>query len=754
MFYMFRIRGLHGMNLFFVQYRVPFHASTNVFIPAMLTYVAYKICSRVMEVVSRQFKFLKEYSELIALFAGAGLSSFLVKRLASTLSLNNPVLAGMAMVINTIAITVIGTVQALENYKLKASARAEAQAQARGAPARLSFVTDMMTSEKINSYAVLGGRDDAIKGIERALNRPAGSQSVVLIGEQSSQPELIAEECARRIAQGVFSPEKKVHSINTSIFAGITTTNLQEELDILSQKGNVILVMNQIGLLARDDLSWSCQILGDYVRSGKISIIGITSPGQYSQVQSLPFASRLTPIQITPTQAKDCFSAMQAKNQKRYFTQNTPNATVSEDALALATLFAYHHVVKGFVLKDAAVLLCDIIFSIGNFAKSIVLTKELFLQHWREIYLQDPTKIFLASLDQASRDFFAQKGLDVIWCVDLVAELNKQKKNAQFSPDMPPFLSDMNEVAREGGYPPCIGREKEIRELIRALRQPKNNSRVLSGEPGIGKTAIFEEIARKIVVKDPSVKALWDTTLYWVNVTALTGTDSYVGRIQKAVASMIDFSKERGGKAILVIDELHQLRGAGRYQGNNTDILEMVKNSLARDEIIVFGSTNGYMWDPIVREDPAVERRIKSIHIEPPSSADCVRMLQSTNANGFYTRGYEPVHVEVSSDAVRAAVYLTQKWMQKKFLPDKATVLISEAVAFCQDEEERARGLAGANQPKKEITPIEIAGRLFQSIKHDLNKEGYVEETFMECLKTANFYIPTDVDDKKGQSGN
>jgi ATP-dependent Clp protease ATP-binding subunit ClpB len=290
----------------------------------------------------------------------------------------------------------------------------------------------------------------------------------------------------------------------------------------------------------------------------------------------------------------------------------------------------------------------------------------------------------------------------------------------------------MNEEAREGRYAPCIGRKEEIDLVIRTLTQPKNKSLVFVGEPGIGKTAVFEEIARRIAAGENSVASIKDLTFYWVDVTALTATQGYVGQLSTKVTEMINFSKQREGTCVLVIDELHQLRGAGRSVDNKTDLFEMVKNSLSKGQIIVLGTSNNYLWDPIVLEDPAINRRIRSHHMLPPSLQVCYDMLKTINDSGFYTKGYEPAYVKITDEAITAAIFLSEYWMKDQFLPDKATVLLSSAVSYYQQ---------GAKNI--EITPREIASVLYDAIKHRL-KENTTKDEFIRTLLSTPKSTPKD----------
>jgi ATP-dependent Clp protease ATP-binding subunit ClpA len=212
--------------------------------------------------------------------------------------------------------------------------------------------------------------------------------------------------------------------------------------------------------------------------------------------------------------------------------------------------------------------------------------------------------------------------------------------------------------------------------------------------------------------------------LYWVDTTALTATSGYVGDLEKSVSSLIQFCLDRGGEAVLVIDEFHLLRGAGRYRGSDRDVFEMLKSYVDRDQVVILGSANGYVWQPIIDKDAALRRRFPEYIIEPPNPEDCFTMLQHIKASYL---DFKPCYVEVTDEAIRAAIYFTQKWEKDKFLPDKATVLISKTVMYHQFELEKQ-----SSQPssKMQITAKEIKECLYESLKGRMTKEQ--QEQFLE----------------------
>ena len=549
-----------------------------------------------------------------------------------------------------------------------------------------------------------------IKFIEKVHHRPKQSTSMVFVGDESLT-QLLLEEYACRLKKD--QAGKKLFSIHAEALNKMYDFDFNNLLKSLSKIHDAILVIDRIDRLAENQ----SELIRASISKGAISVIGTTTPGEAHKIQGVALGRHLTTLEITPLEAGACYEALDKK------------PSVDEGIYVLATLFSYHHVLKSFVIADAEALLADFFYTYKDRQEW---TTDPFLQYWADDYRKSKTKISLASLSEASKTFFDEKGIDIQKFTELVVKLNQHKPDSLLgASEMPSYMSDMIEEAREGKYPPCIGRENEIKKVIQALNQPRNKSLVLLGPPGIGKTAVFEEIARRIALNDPSAARLKEFSFYWVDVNSLTGiSGGYVGRLEKAVASMITFCKLRKGKAILVIDELHQLRGAGKYHGNDTDILEMLKNSLARDEIIVLGTANDYRWKPIVDADSALSRRIRPVHMGPPSPDACFKMLKHINDSEFYTKQFAQPLIHVTDEAIQTAITLSEFWMKERFLPDKATVLISAAATKYQHEQEDVK-----TKLRKDITAREIAIVLYDEIKHTLKPQPSIDEFLATVLK-------------------
>jgi ATP-dependent Clp protease ATP-binding subunit ClpA len=704
-------------------------AACNVLVPAMVSIVTYEAGSRVIDAAQKRFQLNETVCAVACIASSAFLGPLLGAPLDRMLFKGNENLQQYATFINFIALVTLGISRAMKLTDSKSPSSAVVDLA----------LTNLLTHPKAQNFKPIQTLYPAVQMIERSFNRRPGTQSMLLVGDLN-QTDLIVDECAGRISNNKLqnnSPllKKQMYSVHAATINGMATTDFQKLLNFVRDQKNSILVIDQIHLLIHDanQAGGRSSLLESYVSRGDVSILGKTTPDHLSKMQNCSLFQHLTPLVSKPLNAEGCFEAMHSKHLRNEFTSRFPLITLDEKALVYATLFSYNHVKKSFIIHDAAVLVSDIIFTFKDTAEKVSLDGETFLKHWKELYKQSNTKISLASLSPESKAFINGKGVNVDEMATVVLEFNKQKKDARLGhTELPLFLTDMNEEAREGRYAPCIGRKEEIDLVIRTLTQPKNKSLVFVGEPGIGKTAVFEEIARRIAAGENSVASIKDLTFYWVDVTALTATQGYVGQLSTKVTEMINFSKQREGTCVLVIDELHQLRGAGRSVDNKTDLFEMVKNSLSKGQIIVLGTSNNYLWKPIVQEDPAINRRIRSHHMLPPTPQVCYDMLKTINDSGFYTKGYEPSYVKITDQAITAAIVFSEYWMTDQFLPDKATVLLSSAVSYYQQ---------GAKNI--EITPREIASVLYDVIKHRL-KEKTTKDEFINTLLSPPKSTPKD----------
>ena len=233
---------------------------------------------------------------------------------------------------------------------------------------------------------------------------------------------------------------------------------------------------------------------------------------------------------------------------------------------------------------------------------------------------------------------------------------------------------DLTQSARDGILDPVIGRDEEIRRTIQILSRRTKNNPVLIGEPGVGKTAIVEGLAQRIINGDvPS--ALQDRKLISLDMGSLLAGAKYRGEFEERIKNILKKVKESDGKIILFIDEIHTVVGAGA-SGGSLDASNLLKPMLARGELRCIGATTINEHKQNIEKDPALERRFQKIKVDAPSKDDTVSILR-----GLRER-YEVHHsVRISDNALVAAATLSERYINDRFLPDKAIDLIDEAAS-------------------------------------------------------------------------
>ncbi|HVN67880.1 MAG TPA: Clp protease N-terminal domain-containing protein, partial [Candidatus Sulfotelmatobacter sp.] len=249
----------------------------------------------------------------------------------------------------------------------------------------------------------------------------------------------------------------------------------------------------------------------------------------------------------------------------------------------------------------------------------------------------------------------------------------KRPGRASKTPVLDSYSRDLTTLAREHKLDPVIGRAKEIERLIQILSRRKKNNPVLIGEAGVGKTAIVEGLAQKIISGEaPAV--LLNKRVVTLDLGLLIAGTRYRGEFEERLKKVID-EVSRGGHVILFIDELHTLIGAGAAEGA-MDAANILKPALARGEIQTIGATTIDEFRKKIESDPALERRFQSVMVNEPSTAETIEILK-----GLRSR-YEEFHkVAITDDALVAAARLSARYIADRFLPDKAIDLIDEAAS-------------------------------------------------------------------------
>ncbi|MDQ7039110.1 MAG: AAA family ATPase [Aquificota bacterium] len=251
-------------------------------------------------------------------------------------------------------------------------------------------------------------------------------------------------------------------------------------------------------------------------------------------------------------------------------------------------------------------------------------------------------------------------------------DVGKELKEEEKSP-LERFGVNLTQMAREGKLDPVIGREREINQVVEVLLRRTKNNPVLVGDPGVGKTAIVEGLAQRIVAREVPPE-LQDKEIWAVDMATLLAGSKYRGEFEERMKALLEEVKEKGN-IILFIDEIHTIVGAGRAEGA-VDAGNIMKPALARGEIRVIGATTVDEYRKYIEKDPALERRFQPIYVEEPTLEETVEILK-----GLRPRLEKHHKVKISDEAIEAAVKLTKRFVTFRKLPDKAIDALDQASA-------------------------------------------------------------------------
>ncbi|MDG0820089.1 ATP-dependent chaperone ClpB [Staphylococcus equorum] len=302
---------------------------------------------------------------------------------------------------------------------------------------------------------------------------------------------------------------------------------------------------------------------------------------------------------------------------------------------------------------------------------------------------------------------------------------------------------DLVEEVRKGNMDPVIGRDEEIRNTVRILSRKTKNNPVLIGEPGVGKTAIVEGLAQRIVRKDVP-ESLLDKTIFELDLSALVAGAKYRGEFEERLKAVLKEVKDSDGRILLFIDEIHMLVGAGKTEGA-MDAGNMLKPMLARGELHCIGATTLNEYREYIEKDSALERRFQKVNVSEPDVEDTISILR-----GLKER-YEVYHgVRIQDKAIVAAAELSDRYITDRFLPDKAIDLVDQACATIRTE--MGSNPTELDQVNRRVMQLEIEESALKNESDNLSKQRLQElQQELSNEKEKQNAIQSRVEEEKGK---
>lgn len=351
----------------------------------------------------------------------------------------------------------------------------------------------------------------------------------------------------------------------------------------------------------------------------------------------------------------------------------------------------------------------------SNKVRQIFDRARLFAQKRKKVSASEED-VLLAILnddDSFTNLMFMLSGLDKKIIRDNLIRLQKEEKSSNtsnnLSENLKKFAKNLNEMAEAGKIDPVIGREDEVERVIQILLRRTKNNPILIGDPGVGKTAIIEGLAQRIVDgKVPFV--MKEKTIVSLDLASMIAGTKYRGDFEERLKKLF-VELEQREDVVLFIDEFHMVLGAGASEGS-MDAANILKPILAKGDIQIIGATTIDEYRKHVEKDQALTRRMQPVHVEEPNKDDTIKIIEGLKDK------YEDHHkVEITDEAIKAAVDLSQRYIQDRFLPDKAIDVIDEA---CSKER-----IKNYKENKNQVSKKEILDKLIEEKNMAINEQNF-----------------------------
>ncbi|MFT7694257.1 MAG: ATP-dependent Clp protease ATP-binding subunit ClpB, partial [Candidatus Latescibacterota bacterium] len=319
----------------------------------------------------------------------------------------------------------------------------------------------------------------------------------------------------------------------------------------------------------------------------------------------------------------------------------------------------------------------------------------------------------------AAGRLLAEVGVDRQGLLQTLAQVRGAQRVTSATPEtayeaLEKYGVDLVAQARADKLDPVIGRDGEIRRVVRILSRKTKNNPVLIGEPGVGKTAIVEGLAQRIVRGDVP-EWMKDRTIFSLDMGALMAGAKYRGEFEERLKAVLSEIKASGGRILLFIDELHTIVGAGKTEGS-TDAGNMLKPMLARGELHCIGATTLNEHRQYIEKDAALERRFQPVQVDPPTVEDTISILRGLRERFEVHHG-----VRIQDNALVGAALLSDRYISERFLPDKAIDLIDEACAMIRTEIDSMP--AELDEVSRRVMQLEIEEAALKKEKDKISKE-------------------------------